>query len=91
VLISTELCQHSTFAIHSDGLLCPYVCSTSTVLFWPTLELRWLWLLQSGTDDWRYTEWTWWDGTNLVGNFSREPVGVELYPHKGDTEADFDM
>eukprot|EP01060_Flectonema_neradi_P004721 TRINITY_DN1309_c0_g1_i8.p1 TRINITY_DN1309_c0_g1~~TRINITY_DN1309_c0_g1_i8.p1 ORF type:complete len:502 (+),score=123.63 TRINITY_DN1309_c0_g1_i8:60-1565(+) len=41
------------------------------------------------TDEWRYTTWMWWDGVNLVGDFSRPPVGEELYSHAGDTEDDF--
>ena len=36
-------------------------------------------------------EWAWWDGANLVGDFTREPAGVELYSHNGDTEANFDL
>jgi hypothetical protein len=39
----------------------------------------------------RYTVWLWWDGSRLVGDFARPPVGVELYAHLGDTEADFDL
>ena len=39
----------------------------------------------------RYTVWLWWDGSRLVGDFARPPVGVELYAHSGDTEADFDL
>ena len=42
------------------------------------------------SSDWRYTVWLHWDRANLVGDFSRPPVGVELYDHRGDTEADFD-
>jgi hypothetical protein len=30
-------------------------------------------------------------GEKLVGDFSKEPAGVELYSHSGDTEADFDL
>jgi iduronate 2-sulfatase len=41
--------------------------------------------------EWRYTAWMLWNGTLLVPDFGREPVGVELYEHAGDTEADFDM
>eukprot|EP01047_Picozoa_sp_COSAG01_P109886 COSAG01_NODE_38735_length_485_cov_35.178756_2_plen_51_part_01 len=29
----------------------------------------------------RYTVWLWWDGSRLVGDFARPPVGVELYAH----------
>ena len=47
--------------------------------------------MKPGTPKWRYTEWTWWDGQNLVGDFTRDPVGVELYPHTDDTEANFDL
>ena len=43
------------------------------------------------TPDWRYTEWAWWDGKRLVGDFSREAPGIELYSHRGDTESDFDL
>ena len=32
-----------------------------------------------------------WDGKALKGDFSREAAGVELYPHSGDTEEDFDL
>jgi len=42
------------------------------------------------TENWRYTAWLHWDGANLVGDFSKSPVAVELYSHAGDTEADFD-
>ena len=42
------------------------------------------------TPDWRYTEWAWWDGKRLVGDFSREAPGIELYSHRGDTESDFE-
>eukprot|EP01052_Picozoa_sp_SAG31_P006796 SAG31_NODE_317_length_17813_cov_5.788585_3_plen_170_part_00 len=41
--------------------------------------------------EWRYTAWMWWDGSKLKSDFSRAPAGVELYAHKGDTEADFDL
>jgi len=36
------------------------------------------------TDEWRATFWMWWDGKRLVGDFSRDPVGIELYAHQGD-------
>ena len=39
----------------------------------------------------RYTEWVWWKGETLAGDFDREAVGLELYSHAGDTEADFDL
>merc|ERR1711879_711725 len=42
------------------------------------------------TDSWRYTVWLHWDGKQLVGDFSKPPVGVELYSHAGDKESDFD-
>jgi hypothetical protein len=32
----------------------------------------------------------WWDGENLVGDFSRPPAAIELYSHQGDDESDFD-
>ena len=32
-----------------------------------------------------------WDGKALKGDFSRKAAGVELYPHTGDTEEDFDL
>lgn len=41
--------------------------------------------------DWRYTAWMWWDGKKLKADFSKDPAGVELYAHTGDTEADFDL
>ena len=31
------------------------------------------------------------DGAKLKGDFSRDPAGVELYAHAGDSEEDFDM
>ena len=34
--------------------------------------------------DWRYTEWRWWDGAALMPDWARAPVGVELYNHTGD-------
>ena len=35
---------------------------------------------------WRYTEWAWWDGANLVGDFSRDPAGeTTRYPHHSPT------
>ena len=37
------------------------------------------------------TEWVYWDGSRLVGDFSRPAVGIELYPHHGDNEANFDL
>merc|ERR1711966_15851 len=40
-------------------------------------------------ENWRYTVWLHWDGDNLVGDFSKPPVGVELYGHTGDKESDF--
>lgn len=42
------------------------------------------------TDNWRYTVWLQWDGTKLAGDFSRPPIGVELYAHTGDDGTDFD-
>lgn len=41
------------------------------------------------SDEWRATFWMWWDGSNLVGDFSRAPAAVELYSHQGDEESDF--
>ena len=43
------------------------------------------------TDEWRYTEWVWWDGAALAGDFGRAAAGIELYSHSGDTEEDFDL
>ena len=41
--------------------------------------------------DWRYTCWMYWDGALLLPDFGRDPAAVELYAHKGDSEADFDL
>jgi hypothetical protein len=47
---------------------------------------------------WSGEKWNWTGvrmraiaGEKLVGDFSKEPAGVELYSHSGDTEADFDL
>merc|ERR1711941_64512 len=42
------------------------------------------------TESWRHTVWLHWDGKNLVGDFGRPPVGIELYSHAGDKESNFD-
>lgn len=42
------------------------------------------------TEDWRYTVWLWWDGDALQGDFTRPPVGEELYDHRGDDGTDMD-
>ena len=43
------------------------------------------------TDAWRCTLWMHWDGKNLVGDFGRDPAGVELYAHaSGGMETDYD-
>ncbi len=42
------------------------------------------------TDQWRYTEWLWWNGTAQAPAFDRPAVGVELYDHAGDDGTDFD-
>jgi hypothetical protein len=41
------------------------------------------------TKDWRYTEWTQWNGTELQPNWSVN-AGVELYDHRGDNGTNFD-
>ncbi len=35
--------------------------------------------------DYRYTEWRWWNSTNLSPAWDLPPIGVELYDHTGDT------
>jgi iduronate 2-sulfatase len=42
------------------------------------------------TDTFRYTVWLHWNGAKLQGDFTRPPIGAELYDHSGDTEEDFD-
>jgi len=42
------------------------------------------------TSDFRYTVWLYWDGAKLQGDFTRDPIGVELYDHAADVESDFD-
>ena len=41
------------------------------------------------TDRYRYTEWVKWNGTDLKPEWSNQ-IGVELYDHQNDDEADFD-
>ncbi len=42
------------------------------------------------TDAFRYTVGLHWNGAKLQGDFTRPPIGAELYDHSGDTEKDFD-
>ena len=42
-------------------------------------------------DEWRYTAWMHWDAMRLVGDFSRPPIGTELYAHPaGAADRSFD-
>ena len=34
--------------------------------------------------------WLHWDGAKLQGDFTRPPIGIELYDHTADEETDFD-
>jgi len=42
------------------------------------------------TDQWRYTEWFKWNGTELRAEWSEPSIGVEFYSHVGDLGTDFD-
>jgi iduronate 2-sulfatase len=42
------------------------------------------------TEDYRYTEWTLWDGNALAPRFDQPPIGVELYIHTDVDSNDFD-
>lgn len=41
-------------------------------------------------ENWRYTEWTKWDGARLEPRFDEPPIGIELYNHANDTGLSFD-
>lgn len=41
-------------------------------------------------DQWRYTEWRYWNSTSLSPNWTIDPVGIELYNHAEDDSSTFD-
>ena len=41
-------------------------------------------------NQWRYTEWRYWNYTLLTPDWSKDPIGIELYNHQDDNGTTFD-
>ena len=42
------------------------------------------------TNNWRYTEWRHWNNITLSPDWTKDPVGIELYDHTDDDSSTFD-